>query len=235
MQSNNIITFLNYICWCVRFIYSFILCIQVHKISQADINAEIIFNCQMGRGRTTTGMVIATLIYLNRIGASGNPLSLFTQILILLNWLISVIRRSFVVRELVNLVNLYFFSEGVCLCYSNESRISSYAHSSLHPFHFKFKQYIMWFLILEDTNQKDNIVIIIQLISASLNSLNHKDNTFGQQISKWSNFKSHFYSKHINVDIDKKKVVSLLKPYTSNQPPVTNWLSKLAPVTWAIL
>lgn len=26
----------------------------------------------MGRGRTTTGMVIATLIYLNRIGASGN-------------------------------------------------------------------------------------------------------------------------------------------------------------------
>lgn len=25
----------------------------------------------MGRGRTTTGMVIATLIYINRIGASG--------------------------------------------------------------------------------------------------------------------------------------------------------------------
>lgn len=25
----------------------------------------------MGHGRTTTGMVIATLIYLNRIGASG--------------------------------------------------------------------------------------------------------------------------------------------------------------------
>ncbi|KAL6225589.1 hypothetical protein ACLB2K_004438 [Fragaria x ananassa] len=47
--------------------------ILVHKISQADINAEIIFNCQMGRGRTTTGMVIATLIYLNRIGASGIP------------------------------------------------------------------------------------------------------------------------------------------------------------------
>ncbi|KAG2693104.1 hypothetical protein I3760_08G082200 [Carya illinoinensis] len=45
----------------------------VHKISQADINTEIIFNCQMGRGRTTTGMVIATLIYFNRIGASGIP------------------------------------------------------------------------------------------------------------------------------------------------------------------
>ena len=40
-------------------------------ISQADVNTEIIFNCQMGRGRTTTGMVIATLFYLNRIGASG--------------------------------------------------------------------------------------------------------------------------------------------------------------------
>ncbi|XP_028792052.1 paladin-like, partial [Neltuma alba] len=47
----------------------------VHKISQADVNTEIIFNCQMGRGRTTTGMVIATLIYLNRIGDSGTPSS----------------------------------------------------------------------------------------------------------------------------------------------------------------
>ncbi|KAL5194414.1 Paladin [Glycine soja] len=44
--------------------------ILVRKISQADVNTEIIFNCQMGRGRTTTGMVIATLFYLNRIGAS---------------------------------------------------------------------------------------------------------------------------------------------------------------------
>ncbi|KAI4301625.1 hypothetical protein L6164_034885 [Bauhinia variegata] len=49
--------------------------ILVHKISQADVNTEIIFNCQMGRGRTTTGMVIATLVYLNRIGASGFPRS----------------------------------------------------------------------------------------------------------------------------------------------------------------
>ncbi|GAV64973.1 hypothetical protein CFOL_v3_08488 [Cephalotus follicularis] len=47
----------------------------VHKISQADINTDVIFNCQMGRGRTTTGMVIATLFYLNRIGASGIPRS----------------------------------------------------------------------------------------------------------------------------------------------------------------
>ncbi|XP_062074909.1 uncharacterized protein LOC133778914 [Humulus lupulus] len=31
--------------------------ILVHKISQADINTNIIFNCQMGRGRTTTGMI----------------------------------------------------------------------------------------------------------------------------------------------------------------------------------
>ncbi|KAK2649886.1 hypothetical protein Ddye_017375 [Dipteronia dyeriana] len=47
--------------------------ILVDKISQADLHTEVIFNCQMGRGRTTTGMVIATLIYLNRIGASGIP------------------------------------------------------------------------------------------------------------------------------------------------------------------
>ncbi|KAJ4847728.1 hypothetical protein Tsubulata_006902 [Turnera subulata] len=45
--------------------------IIVDRIYRADLNADIIFNCQMGRGRTTTGMVIATLVYLNRIGASG--------------------------------------------------------------------------------------------------------------------------------------------------------------------
>lgn len=44
---------------------------QVNRISQADIDTEFIFNCQMGRGRTTTGMVIATLVYLNRTGVSG--------------------------------------------------------------------------------------------------------------------------------------------------------------------
>ncbi|KAM7276899.1 hypothetical protein ACFE04_018765 [Oxalis oulophora] len=49
--------------------------ILVQKISQADINTDVIFNCQMGRGRTTTGMVIATLVYLDRIGASGIPRS----------------------------------------------------------------------------------------------------------------------------------------------------------------
>ncbi|OVA13484.1 hypothetical protein BVC80_379g10 [Macleaya cordata] len=47
--------------------------ILVHRISQTDLKTEIVFNCQMGRGRTTTGMVIATLVYLNRIGASGIP------------------------------------------------------------------------------------------------------------------------------------------------------------------
>ncbi|KAK3150056.1 hypothetical protein QOZ80_3AG0227260 [Eleusine coracana subsp. coracana] len=45
----------------------------VFRISQVDLETEIVFNCQMGRGRTTTGMVIATLVYLNRIGASGIP------------------------------------------------------------------------------------------------------------------------------------------------------------------
>lgn len=45
----------------------------VHRISQVDMETEIVFNCQMGRGRTTTGMVISTLVYLNRIGASGIP------------------------------------------------------------------------------------------------------------------------------------------------------------------
>ncbi|KAH8517096.1 hypothetical protein H0E87_005155 [Populus deltoides] len=45
--------------------------ILVDRIYQTDLNTDIIFNCQMGRGRTTTGMVITTLVYLNRIGDSG--------------------------------------------------------------------------------------------------------------------------------------------------------------------
>ena len=47
------------------------MCLQIRKISQADINTEIIFSCQMGRGNTTAGMVIATLLYFKRPGASG--------------------------------------------------------------------------------------------------------------------------------------------------------------------
>uniref|UniRef100_A0A2P2MFN3 Uncharacterized protein MANES_01G236800 n=1 Tax=Rhizophora mucronata TaxID=61149 RepID=A0A2P2MFN3_RHIMU len=46
----------------------------VDRIYRADLSStQIVFNCQMGRGRTTTGMVIATLVYLNRIGAFGIP------------------------------------------------------------------------------------------------------------------------------------------------------------------
>ncbi|CAL1398805.1 unnamed protein product [Linum trigynum] len=47
--------------------------ILVDRIYRTDLTSDIIFNCQMGRGRTTTGMVIATLVYLNRMGASGIP------------------------------------------------------------------------------------------------------------------------------------------------------------------
>lgn len=33
------------------------------------LDAALIFNCQMGRGRTTTGMIIASLLHLRRIEA----------------------------------------------------------------------------------------------------------------------------------------------------------------------
>lgn len=36
------------------------------------MGTKLVFNCQMGRGRTTTGMVVATLIHLRRIGATGS-------------------------------------------------------------------------------------------------------------------------------------------------------------------
>lgn len=47
----------------------------VQRLSQAEVGTKLVFNCQMGRGRTTTGMVIATLIHLRRVGASGLPRS----------------------------------------------------------------------------------------------------------------------------------------------------------------
>jgi hypothetical protein len=49
--------------------------LQVQRLSQVDVGTRLVFNCQMGRGRTTTGMVVATLIHLRRIGATGLPRS----------------------------------------------------------------------------------------------------------------------------------------------------------------
>ncbi|CAM6102777.1 unnamed protein product [Calypogeia fissa] len=45
----------------------------VQRVSQAERGTALLFNCQMGRGRTTTGMVIATLIHLRRTGSTGIP------------------------------------------------------------------------------------------------------------------------------------------------------------------
>ncbi|MCO5569307.1 hypothetical protein L7F22_023019 [Adiantum nelumboides] len=44
---------------------------EVQHLSKAEIGTALIFNCQMGRGRTTTGMVVSTLVYLKRVGLSG--------------------------------------------------------------------------------------------------------------------------------------------------------------------
>ncbi|CAA7038970.1 unnamed protein product [Microthlaspi erraticum] len=44
----------------------------IQKISQADNTTDIVFNCQTGRGHTTMGMVVATLIYFKRTGALGS-------------------------------------------------------------------------------------------------------------------------------------------------------------------
>jgi hypothetical protein len=38
----------------------------VHRINEVPEGAALMFNCQMGRGRTTTGMIIASLVYLRR-------------------------------------------------------------------------------------------------------------------------------------------------------------------------
>ena len=44
----------------------------------------------MGRGRTTTGMVIATLIYINRIGTSGEFLLAFHSLILTVVALLSL-------------------------------------------------------------------------------------------------------------------------------------------------
>eukprot|EP00250_Pteridium_aquilinum_P010976 c19759_g1_i1 orf=495-4313(+) len=54
----------------------------VQHLSQVDIGTAVIFNCQMGRGRTTTGMVVSTLVHLKRVGLSGmTRTSSFGQVL----------------------------------------------------------------------------------------------------------------------------------------------------------
>jgi hypothetical protein len=41
----------------------------IQRLWNVPPDAALVFNCQMGRGRTTTGMVIATLVTLRRLGA----------------------------------------------------------------------------------------------------------------------------------------------------------------------
>lgn len=41
----------------------------IQRLWNVPPDAALVFNCQMGRGRTTTGMVIATLLTLRRFGA----------------------------------------------------------------------------------------------------------------------------------------------------------------------
>eukprot|EP00878_Enallax_costatus_P006221 GHUV01006524.1.p1 GENE.GHUV01006524.1~~GHUV01006524.1.p1 ORF type:complete len:1656 (+),score=579.22 GHUV01006524.1:267-5234(+) len=41
----------------------------IQRLWNVPLDAALVFNCQMGRGRTTTGMAIATLVTLRRLGA----------------------------------------------------------------------------------------------------------------------------------------------------------------------
>lgn len=41
----------------------------IRRLWTVPLDAALMFNCQMGRGRTTTGMIIATLVVLRRLGA----------------------------------------------------------------------------------------------------------------------------------------------------------------------
>lgn len=41
----------------------------IQRLWNVPTDAALVFNCQMGRGRTTTGMIIATLLVLRRLGA----------------------------------------------------------------------------------------------------------------------------------------------------------------------
>lgn len=53
----------------------------------------------MGRGRTTTGMVIATLIYINRIGASGELLLAFHSLILTVVPLLSLRSADGILRN----------------------------------------------------------------------------------------------------------------------------------------
>jgi hypothetical protein len=47
----------------------------VDMVQTAPDSSAFVFNCQMGRGRTTTGMIIASLALLQRAGALGDALT----------------------------------------------------------------------------------------------------------------------------------------------------------------
>lgn len=43
--------------------------VLVQRLHDVPSDAVLVFNCQMGRGRTTTGMIIASLLHLWRLKA----------------------------------------------------------------------------------------------------------------------------------------------------------------------
>jgi hypothetical protein len=51
----------------------------IQRLWNVPPDAALVFNCQMGRGRTTTGMVIATLVTLRRLGAFNTAAPLAGQ------------------------------------------------------------------------------------------------------------------------------------------------------------
>ncbi|KAF6255732.1 inositol hexakisphosphate-domain-containing protein [Scenedesmus sp. NREL 46B-D3] len=51
----------------------------IQRLWNVPPDAALVFNCQMGRGRTTTGMVIATLVTLRRLGAFNTAAQLAGQ------------------------------------------------------------------------------------------------------------------------------------------------------------
>jgi hypothetical protein len=58
----------------------------IQRLWNVPPDAALVFNCQMGRGRTTTGMVIATLVTLRRLGAFHTAAPLAGQLPLQQQW-----------------------------------------------------------------------------------------------------------------------------------------------------
>eukprot|EP00775_Hariotina_reticulata_P011247 gene11247-11396_t len=76
----------------------------IQRLWNVPTDAALVFNCQMGRGRTTTGMIIATLLVLRRLGAFPIGAKPFLGMYGVVRSLLRVLERGIVGKAILDAV-----------------------------------------------------------------------------------------------------------------------------------